>query len=170
VGALAEDLQGEGHDPRRLIVFAQNHDQVGNRATGDRLPPDALKVAAAVTLFSSCSPLILHGEEYLEQRPFSVLHGSHRSEHRRSDAAGTEARVRDVRLVQGATCRIRRPSRRFSARSSSRAEPDPLYRELLALRRTLPRELEIVEADDAAKRLHLRRGMPSSSRTFARSV
>ena len=35
-------------------------------------------------------------------------------------------------------------------------EPDPLYRELLALRRELPRELEIVEAGE--KRLHLRRG------------
>jgi maltooligosyltrehalose trehalohydrolase len=37
-------------------------------------------------------------------------------------------------------------------------EPDPLYRELLALRRELPRELEVLEADDDAKRLHLRRG------------
>ena len=37
-------------------------------------------------------------------------------------------------------------------------EPDPFYRELIALRRTLPRELEIVDADDDARRLHLRRG------------
>ena len=37
-------------------------------------------------------------------------------------------------------------------------EPDPLYRELLELHRTLPRALEIVEADDDAKVLRLRRG------------
>ena len=37
-------------------------------------------------------------------------------------------------------------------------EPDPLYRRLLELRRKLPRELEILEADDDAKRLRLRRG------------
>jgi len=37
-------------------------------------------------------------------------------------------------------------------------EPDPLYRELIALHRDLPRTLEIVEADEDAKRVHLRRG------------
>jgi uncharacterized protein YicC (UPF0701 family) len=37
-------------------------------------------------------------------------------------------------------------------------EPDPLYRRLLELRRKLPRELEVVEADDEARRLRLRRG------------
>ena len=36
-------------------------------------------------------------------------------------------------------------------------EPDPLYRELLALRRELPRELE-TEVDEEAKILRLRRG------------
>ena len=40
----------------------------------------------------------------------------------------------------------------------SEREPDPLYRELLELRRTLPRKLEIVEANEEAKRLHVRRG------------
>jgi len=39
-----------------------------------------------------------------------------------------------------------------------RRDPDPLYRELLELRRTLPRELEVLEADDDARRLRLRRG------------
>jgi hypothetical protein len=37
-------------------------------------------------------------------------------------------------------------------------DPDPLHRRLLALRPGLPQELEVVEADDDAKRLHLRRG------------
>src|SRR2546430_9017362 len=70
VASLAEDLAGAGHEPRRLVVCAQNHDQVGNRALGDRLPEDALRVAAAVTLFSPCTPLLFMGEEWLETAPF----------------------------------------------------------------------------------------------------
>jgi len=65
VTRLAGDLQGAGHDPRRVVCCAQNHDQVGNRATGDRLPPDALRVAEALTLFSPCTPLLFMGEEHL---------------------------------------------------------------------------------------------------------
>src|SRR2546423_13037113 len=71
--ALAEDLAGCGHDSGRLVVCAQNHDQVGNRALGDRLPEDALRVAAAVTLFSPCSPLFFMGEEWLETAPFQFF-------------------------------------------------------------------------------------------------
>jgi maltooligosyltrehalose trehalohydrolase len=158
VRALAEDLQGRGHDPRRLIVFAQNHDQVGNRAIGDRLPPDALKVAAAVTLFSPCMPLLFMGEEYLESRPFqfftdhidpSIAEATRRGRRQEFEAftSFTREDVPDPQAVET-----------FLRSKLEPREPDPLYRELLALRRTLPRELEIVEADEAAKRLHLRRG------------
>src|SRR3954465_383314 len=73
VAALAQDLAGCGHDPRRLVVCSQNHDQVGNRALGDRLPGDALRVAAAVTLFSPCTPLLFMGEEWLETAPFQFF-------------------------------------------------------------------------------------------------
>ena len=45
--------------------------------------------------------------------------------------------------VPAARRRIRRRSRRSSARSVEPREPDPLFTELLALRRTLPRELDI---------------------------
>src|SRR2546430_9086608 len=38
-----------------LFRSAQDHDQVGNRARGDRLPPDAHRVALAVVLFSTRS-------------------------------------------------------------------------------------------------------------------
>lgn len=58
----------------QLVVFAQNHDQVGNRAFGDRLstriPFEALKVAAAVVLLSPHIPLLFMGEEYGETAPF----------------------------------------------------------------------------------------------------
>ncbi len=60
--------------PSRFIVFSQNHDQVGNRAFGDRLstqvPFTALKVAAAAVLLSSNIPLLFMGEESGETAPF----------------------------------------------------------------------------------------------------
>jgi maltooligosyltrehalose trehalohydrolase len=49
-------------------------------------------------------------------------------------------------------------------------EPEPLYRELLRLHRELPRELEVLEADDVAKRLCLRRGEVTLTVDFARKT
>src|SRR5215208_6931474 len=57
----------------RFVVCAQNHDQVGNRALGDRLPPDAHRVALAIVLFSTGTPLLFMGEEYDESRPFQFF-------------------------------------------------------------------------------------------------
>ncbi len=60
--------------PTQFVVFSQNHDQVGNRAHGDRLstlvPLEALKLAAATVLFSPNIPLLFMGEEYGETAPF----------------------------------------------------------------------------------------------------
>jgi maltooligosyltrehalose trehalohydrolase len=60
--------------PSQFVVFSQNHDQVGNRAFGDRLstriPFEALKVAAAAVLLSPSIPLLFMGEEYGETAPF----------------------------------------------------------------------------------------------------
>jgi maltooligosyltrehalose trehalohydrolase len=57
-----------------LVVFAQNHDQVGNRAGAERLSslvglPKA-QLAAAVLLLSPFVPLLFMGEEYAEAAPF----------------------------------------------------------------------------------------------------
>lgn len=58
----------------RFVVCSQNHDQVGNRAFGERLSQlvsfDALKLAAGVVLLSPFVPLLFMGEEYGEQAPF----------------------------------------------------------------------------------------------------
>lgn len=58
----------------RMVVFAQNHDQVGNRLQGDRLsctvPFEALKLAAGIVLLSPNLPLLFMGEEYGETAPF----------------------------------------------------------------------------------------------------
>ncbi len=58
----------------RLIVCAQNHDQIGNRGHGDRLStlvdPPALRLAAGVVLLSPWVPMLFMGEEWGETRPF----------------------------------------------------------------------------------------------------
>ncbi|MBI5569097.1 MAG: malto-oligosyltrehalose trehalohydrolase [Desulfomonile tiedjei] len=59
---------------RQFVVFSQNHDQVGNRALGDRLTQtmalDGLKLAAAVVILAPFIPLLFMGEEYGETAPF----------------------------------------------------------------------------------------------------
>jgi maltooligosyltrehalose trehalohydrolase len=64
----------EGTPGERLIIFSQNHDQVGNRARGDRLAErasfEALKLSATVVLLSPFTPLLFMGEEYGETSPF----------------------------------------------------------------------------------------------------
>jgi len=63
-----------GRPGERFVVCSQNHDQVGNRALGDRLGPltslESLKLAAAVVLLSPSVPLLFMGEEYGETSPF----------------------------------------------------------------------------------------------------
>lgn len=60
--------------PQQFVVFAQNHDQVGNHYYGERftqmLTLQQLKLIAAVLLLSPYIPLIFMGEEYAETAPF----------------------------------------------------------------------------------------------------
>ncbi|UPK72139.1 malto-oligosyltrehalose trehalohydrolase [Chitinophaga filiformis] len=66
-----------GRDYHQFVVFAQNHDQIGNRMLGDRLnsllPFEAQKLAAAVLLLSPHIPMLFMGEEYGETRPFQFF-------------------------------------------------------------------------------------------------
>jgi maltooligosyltrehalose trehalohydrolase len=68
-GAPVAHLSGE-----RFVVAIQNHDQVGNRATGDRfsalLTPEQQRLAASLLLLSPHLPLLFMGEEYGEKHPF----------------------------------------------------------------------------------------------------
>jgi maltooligosyltrehalose trehalohydrolase len=61
----------------RNIFCIQNHDQVGNRALGERLtqlaPMGACKLAAALLLLAPETPLLFMGEEYGEQAPFQFF-------------------------------------------------------------------------------------------------
>jgi maltooligosyltrehalose trehalohydrolase len=71
--------RNHGNSPRGIsaqhfVVCSQNHDQVGNRAMGDRLSGlvdlAGLKLAAGVTLLSPFVPMLFMGEEYGEPAPF----------------------------------------------------------------------------------------------------
>ena len=157
VASLAEDLAGAEHDPRRCVIFAQNHDQVGNRAVGDRLPEDALRVAAAVTLFSPCTPLLFMGEEWFETAPFQFFSDHIDPAIAEATREGRRREFADFAAFSGEEVPDPQALETFLRSKLHPKEPDPLYRELLALRRELPRELE-AEADENEKVLRLRRG------------
>ncbi|MFL5410199.1 MAG: malto-oligosyltrehalose trehalohydrolase [Myxococcales bacterium] len=59
---------------RRFVVCAQNHDQIGNRARGERLSelttPGGLRVAAALVALSPSLPLYFQGDEWGATEPF----------------------------------------------------------------------------------------------------
>jgi maltooligosyltrehalose trehalohydrolase len=67
-GAPADDIP-----PHGFVVFSQNHDQVGNRAYGDRMPAAARPLAAFCTLLSPFTPQLFMGEEYGERAPFQFF-------------------------------------------------------------------------------------------------
>ena len=57
-----------------FVPFLQNHDQVGNRAFGDRISTladaDAVRAAVAVLLLAPSPPLLFMGEEWAARQPF----------------------------------------------------------------------------------------------------
>ncbi len=59
------------------VICIQNHDQVGNRAKGERLtalvPRGARKMAAALLLLAPHTPLMFMGQEYDESAPFQYF-------------------------------------------------------------------------------------------------
>ncbi len=139
-----------GNDPSGLprsnfVVSNQNHDQIGNRARGERLSQlvgfEALKLAAGVTVLSPFVPLLFMGEEYGEKAPFQYF-TSH------SDADLIEA-VRKGRLEEFSAfawegeipdpheettflrSKLNHPAKNEEPHKTLRA----LYRELLNIRR-----------------------------------
>jgi maltooligosyltrehalose trehalohydrolase len=71
-GAPHADLPGD-----RFVGCIQNHDQIGNRAAGERLgtliTPPAQRLAATVLLVAPHLPLLFMGEEYGEEHPFQFF-------------------------------------------------------------------------------------------------
>ncbi|PWE44503.1 malto-oligosyltrehalose trehalohydrolase [Pseudomonas prosekii] len=78
------EARGEpsGHlPPSSFVLFLQNHDQIGNRAFGERLhqlaPTDALKAATALLLLSPMIPLMFMGDEFAAEQPFLFFTSHH---------------------------------------------------------------------------------------------
>jgi maltooligosyltrehalose trehalohydrolase len=71
-GRPATSLSGH-----RFFSYLQNHDQIGNRAKGERsshlVSPGRLKIAAALVLTSPFVPLLFHGEEWGASTPFQYF-------------------------------------------------------------------------------------------------
>ena len=86
----------EDTDPRRFVVFGSDHDQVGNRAVGDRpsviLDDAALAATAALVLLSPYTPMLFMGEEWGTRTPFQFF-----TDHEEDDLARSvsEGRVRE---------------------------------------------------------------------------
>jgi maltooligosyltrehalose trehalohydrolase len=141
--------------PERLIVCAQNHDQVGNRALGDRLPTAAHRVALAIVLFSLNTPLLFMGEEHDESAPFQfftdhidpLIAAATREGRKREFAAFTSFSGDEVPDPQS--------EETFARSRISQPTVDPFYAELLGLRGELPRELDV---STDGRVLTLRRG------------
>lgn len=77
VSKFAGAARGENSSslpPTAFVNFLQNHDQVGNRACGERLahlaPPERLRAGMAILLLSPQIPMLFMGEEYGAQQPF----------------------------------------------------------------------------------------------------
>jgi maltooligosyltrehalose trehalohydrolase len=71
-----------GHlPPTAFVLFLQNHDQIGNRAFGERLHqlahPDALYAATALLLLSPMIPLMFMGDEFAAEQPFLFFTSHH---------------------------------------------------------------------------------------------
>jgi maltooligosyltrehalose trehalohydrolase len=134
-----------GLRPEQFVVFAQNHDQVGNRPTGERLtalvPPEALPAIAALVVLGPGLPLIFMGEEYGETNPF-LYFTSHSdpqlakavSEGRKSEfiAGGGVGEVPDPQSTETFA-----RSRLTHRRDGRHGELRRTFKELLALRRRL---------------------------------
>lgn len=164
-GAPADDRA-----PLQFVVFAQNHDQVGNRAFGDRLPAPVRPLAAFCVLLSPFVPLLFMGEEHGEPAPFQYF-----------------ADHTDPKLVKATREGRRREFERFAA-FAGREIPDPqdratfeasrltrdgdgalaaLYRELLQARRELPHDVEVQTAlDEDAGWLRVERGIWTLAMNF----
>lgn len=71
-----------GHlEPSAFVLFLQNHDQIGNRALGERLtrlcPPEALRAATTLLLLGPMIPLLFMGDDLGSRQPFLFFTDHH---------------------------------------------------------------------------------------------
>jgi maltooligosyltrehalose trehalohydrolase len=142
-GRPAVDVPAE-----RFVVFAQDHDQIGNRARGERLSAlvgtDSLMVAAAAVLCSPFVPMLFMGEEYGERAPFPYFTSHTDPELAEAVRRGRAAEFADFVGSQQPLDPQDEATFRAAVldRSQAKAEPHAgllaWHRALLALRRDVP--------------------------------
>jgi maltooligosyltrehalose trehalohydrolase len=142
-GAPAADVPAD-----HFVISIQNHDQVGNRATGDRLsalvPPEALRLAAALLLLAPYVPMLFMGEEYGELAPFlyfvshsdrGLVEAVRKGRHEEFESFGWAGEVPDPQAAET----FARSRLHFElGNEGEHARLRALYRELLAIRREEP--------------------------------
>jgi maltooligosyltrehalose trehalohydrolase len=171
-GAPAED-----RPPEQFVVFSQNHDQVGNRALGDRLPARARRLAAFCVLLSPFTPMLFMGEEYGEAHPFQFF--TDHIDRRIAEATRSGRRAEFASFSAFSAADIPDPQSVATferSKLSGRGEQDleALYAELIRVRGSLSGEAELVGLDEQGRWLRVRRGrhemicnFSTRTRTFA---
>jgi maltooligosyltrehalose trehalohydrolase len=159
----------------RFLGYIQNHDQVGNRATGDRISqiagPDRAEVAAALVLLAPFVPLLFQGEEWAASSPFQYF-----ADHEDPDLAKSvlEGRKRDFAAFGWDPASIPDPADRGTFERSKldwneRTQPGhpemlDWYKQLIRIRRSTPALNNgapgntTVSFDEAARWLCMERG------------
>lgn len=144
-----------GVAPESLVYCLQNHDQIGNRAFGDRLASptgvdlDTYCAVAALLLFLPMTPLLFMGEEWAATTPFLFFShldgdlGRHVSEGRLREFASFEtfadrAVARSIPDPQEATTFLRSKLDWRERSHEPHARVLEVYRAMLALRRSDP--------------------------------
>jgi maltooligosyltrehalose trehalohydrolase len=165
VGAPADDVP-----PERFVVFSQNHDQVGNRALGDRMPAEARPLAAFCTLLSPFTPLLFMGEEYGEEAPFQFFTDHIEKRIAKATVDGRRKEFASFAAFAGEVPDPQAPET-FERSKLTRRRNDEiaaLYRDLLRVRAELPRDEAETAFDEESRWLRVRRGPFELAMNFAR--
>ena len=131
----------------RLLGYAQDHDQVGNRAAGERLSalvsPELVKVAAALVLTAPFTPMLFMGEEWAASTPWQYFTDHEDPELAEAVRAGRRGEFKtfgwkheDVPDPQHPTTIERSTLQWDELGVAPHADVHAWYRELIALRRT----------------------------------
>jgi maltooligosyltrehalose trehalohydrolase len=156
-GAPANDVPVQ-----RFVVFSQNHDQVGNRAFGDRMPAAARALSALCTLLSPFTPLLFMGEEYGEEAPFQFFSDHIDPEIAEATREGRRAEFAAFASFAGEEVPDPQDVATFERSKLTRVVDEPLaalYRELLVVRHELSHgDADEITFDEGARWIRVRRG------------
>ena len=155
--------------PASFVIFSSNHDQVGNRALGDRLPVAARPLAAFCTLLAPFTPMLFQGEEHGDRAPFQFF-----SDHIDVEIATAtrEGRRREFAFFDFDEVPDPQDPATFEASKLTR-EGEPvglheLYATLLRARAALGQgDAEAIDFDEHAGWLRVRRGGHSLVANFS---